>query len=611
MATIRLKRVASFLLSMVLLLSLSAVFCLDRASAADLDDKWQFEITGTSSATITAYVGNDLSITVPKTVVDSNGKKYNVTKVDGLYTGSYKTRALSVKFSSGIKEIGDSALSGCSAVTSIQLPDTLKTIGANAFFGCSSLKGITLPNSVTTIGVSAFEGCSGMLSADLLCSASVIPERAFRECTKLANVSLPLYVTAINADAFNGCTNLQKIDLPDTVKTIGVNAFNRCTSLVSIRMPAELKTIGDYAFSNCSTLTKVFLRNKVNSIGESAFRECTSLTEVYVSPSVTVLGKESFMGCTKLEKVVFGGAYVPCGSVFDTASFHVVYYPSNKSSSWTEYSGKKESYIATNSVKITGDKTLTPGKTCTLKVTLGPAAGAFKNVYSISSNNTKVATVSDAGVVTAKGAGVATITVTDINGTTGTCQITVKPAAPTGLKVTPKSTSSVELKWTDAKVGGYYVYRSTSKTGTYKKVASVLTNSYTDKGLTKGKTYYYKLVAYTSADGKNILSSYSAVKSVTVSAPAPSTISATKTSSGTANIKWGKSTGAAGYQVCMATSSTGSYSVVATVNSASTLSYKKTGLTAGKTYYFKVRSYITVNGTKVYSPYTTVVKVKV
>lgn len=611
MATIRLKRVASFLLSMVLLLSLSAVFCLDRASAAELDQAWQFEITGTSSATITGYIGNELSITVPKTVVDGNGKKYNVTRVESLFIGTSRTKATSVKFSSGIKEIGDGAFDGYAALTSVQFPDTLKSIGSNAFFGCTSLKGITLPSTVTSIGTSAFEGCTGLISADLSCGVTVIPERLFRGCTKLANVTLPLYVTDINVDAFNGCTNLQKIDIPDTVKTIGANAFNRCSALADLRMPAELKTIGDYAFSSCTSLTKVFLRNKVNSIKEGAFRDCSSLTEIYLSPSVIVIERDIFQGCRKLEKVVFGGAYVPFGSIFDAASFPVVYYPSSKSASWADYFGKKESYIATNSVTISGAKTLTPSKTCTLKVTLGPAAGAFKNVYSISSNNTKVATVSDAGIVTAKGAGVATITVTDINGTTGTCQITVKPAAPTGLKVTPKSTSSVELKWTDAKVGGYYVYRSTSKTGTYKKVASVLTNSYTDKGLTKGKTYYYKLVAYTSAAGKNILSSYSAVKSVTVSAPAPSTISATKTSSGTANIKWGKSTGAAGYQVCMATSSTGTYTVVATVNSASTLSYKKTGLTAGKTYYFKVRSYITVNGTKVYSPYTTVVKVKV
>ena len=119
------------------------------------------------------------------------------------------------------------------------------------------------------------------------------------------------------------------------------------------------------------------------------------------------------------------------------------------------------------------------------------------------------------------------------------------------------------------------------------------------------------MISYVNSNGKQIISGYSTVKSVKAAAPAPATISAKKSKAGVAKITWSKSTGATGYEVYMAKSSTGSYSKIATISKASTLSYTKSGLTTGKTYYFKVRTYTTVNGKKIYSDYTKVVKVKV
>lgn len=190
--------------------------------------------------------------------------------------------------------------------------------------------------------------------------------------------------------------------------------------------------------------------------------------------------------------------------------------------------------------------------------------------------------------------------------------INVTPAAPTGLTVTSKTTTSAEITWKAVlNATGYNIYRSTSKTGTYKKVGTTTGTTFTDKGLTKGKTYYYKVASYVNSNGTQILSQYSAIKSVKAAAPAPATISAKKSKAGVAKITWSKSTGATGYEVYMAKSSTGTYSKIATISKASTLSYTKSGLTKGKTYYFKVRSYTTVNGKKIYSDYTKVVKVKV
>ena len=87
----------------------------------------------------------------------------------------------------------------------------------------------------------------------------------------------------------------------------------------------------------------------------------------------------------------------------------------------------------------------------------------------------------------------------------------------------------------------------------------------------------------------------------------PSTPTA-KVTAGTrkATITWNKVTGASGYEVYMSTSKTGTYSRIKTVGS-SVKSFTKTSLVKGKRYYFKVKAYKTINGTKVYSGASTIV----
>lgn len=597
-------KILSLIMAVVMAAALSCVFCFDRAYA-ETDGEWQYTVVG-GNVDITGYIGTSTNITVPAKV---DGK--NVYSVSALFNNSSKRKVTAVTISSGIKALGNGVFSDYTALTRITLPDTLTTVSANAFYGCIGLTGIKLPYSVTTIGESAFMNCTSLISADLTCRASEIPAKIFDGCTKLATVTLPPYITGIGASAFNNCGNLNAVTIPESVKSIGSNAFANCTKLASISFPAELKTIDEAAFTGCSLLTTVFLPNKVKTISEGSFRGCTNLKEVYVSPSVNMVKTDAFYGCTNLQRVIFGGEYVKLSGVFDVSSIPEVYYAVKYASSWDTYTGKKQSYNAVASMTITGKTSLNEGAKMTVSVTAKPTSCQFGDIYTLTSSNTNVATVSRDGIVTAKSAGTATITATSINGTTGTLSVKVVPSAPTGLTVTPKSTSSVDISWKSTGAAGYYIYRSTKKSSGYKKIDTALTTSYVDKGLTKGKTYYYKVVAYVTSDGKKIESATSKVASVKVTSPTPTSVSATKSKRGVATVKWSKSAGASGYEVYMAKSSGGKYSLVKRIASGSTLSYKKTGLTAGKTYYFKVRSYIVVNGTKVYSPFTKVVKVKV
>lgn len=90
--------------------------------------------------------------------------------------------------------------------------------------------------------------------------------------------------------------------------------------------------------------------------------------------------------------------------------------------------------------------------------------------------------------------------------------------APNSTKISSlKSTKKkqVTVKWKKVKgATQYQVYRSTSKKGKYKKLATTKKTSYTDKKATGGKKYYYKIRVCKKINKKNYYSSYSAVKSV-------------------------------------------------------------------------------------------------
>ena len=70
------------------------------------------------------------------------------------------------------------------------------------------------------------------------------------------------------------------------------------------------------------------------------------------------------------------------------------------------------------------------------------------------------------------------------------------------------------------------------------------------------------------------------------------------------NLNWTKiSKNTTAYEIYMSTSKNGAYNLVGTTTNKN---YTKGSLTKGKTYYFKVRAYRTVDNTKIYSSYSSV-----
>ena len=75
------------------------------------------------------------------------------------------------------------------------------------------------------------------------------------------------------------------------------------------------------------------------------------------------------------------------------------------------------------------------------------------------------------------------------------------------------------------------------------------------------------------------------------SAPAQVNLTVKQTASKTVTLTWKKVSGADGYEIYRRTGTSGSYTKIKTITSGSTLTYKNTGLSIGKKYYYKVRAY--------------------
>jgi fibronectin type 3 domain-containing protein len=87
----------------------------------------------------------------------------------------------------------------------------------------------------------------------------------------------------------------------------------------------------------------------------------------------------------------------------------------------------------------------------------------------------------------------------------------------------------------------------------------------------------------------------------------PTLVKAVSSSYNSINISWNAATGATGYEIYRATSSAGTYTLIAT---PSAISYNNIGLITDNTYYYKVRAYRLVGTVKVYSDFSTIISAK-
>lgn len=189
--------------------------------------------------------------------------------------------------------------------------------------------------------------------------------------------------------------------------------------------------------------------------------------------------------------------------------------------------------------------------------------------------------------------------------------ITLKKPVITEVK-NSTTEKAITLTWDKVSyAGGYIIYRKAGS-GSYIRIAELGSGStltFTDTlDLTCGTKYTYKIEAFRVTDEKTLSSSASkTMYNYYVSGKKISDLSVKKK---VVTVSWTKHSKVTGYQLSYANNSSFKKATKIKITSNKTLSAKTTTLAKG-TYYFRLRTYLTVDGVKYYSKWSSVKKVTI
>ena len=572
-----------------------------------------------------------------------------------------------------VTSINTEAFAGCNALKSVTLGNNLGFLGYRAFAE-SGLTSVTVP-AKAQIGLrwgeygsaSTFSGCEKLTTATI--NNKYVGEYEFEKCPALKTVTLGTNIRSIDSNSFSGNKMLTTVINKGNPVYIGANAFSDCTSLKNINLGSSLAFLGYAAFSGDTSLTTMRIPSTVVSLGlrwgdygsASTFEGCTNLKNVYIASTPmsndcgifddatgvvvnTVKDSPAYKYATNkvLSKKTF--AAKPAKSIaFNSKNYTVVVndsinlYPTISPANSTD----SISYVSGDESVATVDMygTVTAKKTgpVQIKVTTSSGKSAVCTINVVASGTTstdapkkKSINLSSVSVVYPHYNGKAQTpaptvlynpTIQLVNGVdyTVTYSNNVK-VGKANMVITGKGNytgtikTSFQIKGTDIKGGKATLKKSAyAYTGKAKKPAVTLKVG--GKTLKKGTDY---TVAY--KNNKNVGTATVTIKgkgnytgTITKTFrinPAKPTISkATSPKKGKVKVTYKKAAGAAGYQIVLAKNKkfTSGKKVVTAKGASKTVK----GLTKGKTYFVKVRSYKKVGKTTYYSGYSKVLKVKV
>ncbi len=186
--------------------------------------------------------------------------------------------------SATVTAIGARAFYKCENLRRVSFPE-LTTIADEAFSSCSALDNDGIfSESLTSIGESAFQDC-GFPSVNLssLPEGVRIGNNCFDGNTKLSSVVFPATLRAVPIGMFSGCTGLKAVSFNKGIEEIGSNAFKNCSQLTSLNFPNAYK-FGSGAFTGCSSLSIITISHKtagyedIINIDEDAFPVKSGIT---------------------------------------------------------------------------------------------------------------------------------------------------------------------------------------------------------------------------------------------------------------------------------------------------------------------------------------------
>ena len=539
----------------------------------------------------------------------------------------------SVKIPSSVKTVGDYAFYECESLSNISIENGVERIGVCAFYE-TPVKNIILPDSVTEIGSSAFSDCP-LSSVTIGNGVETVHERAFSSCSGLRTIKIGKNLKTVEAYAFSGLSNIPEIYFAGSEaewKNVTIDKTNdmilRATMYYNadithehsytseVTTPATCTENGVKTFTcDCGKVysevieatghkTSSWITDKAATCTADGkkHKECTVCKKVLETAEVTASGHSFKNEVTAATCVSLGYETKTCRNCGECQFVRVIPAKGHTPSGW----------------KIDNDKGIRY-KDCTVCGSLLEAEkldGCTHRFVSevtdptCTANGFELKTCADCGetrfvrVIAAKG---------------HVLKTTVTPATQneSGLSVTFCKVCGMITKATLVKRVASVTLSKTAFTYNGKVQTPTVTVKDSSGKVLKSNTDY--TVSY-AAGRKNpgqysvkvtFKGNYSGTKTLTFTI-APGTPTLTVTAGvKKATLKWNKQTGATGYVLYMATSKTGKYTKIATLKGNTKVSYTKTGLTKGKTYYFKVIAYKTVGSTNIYGAYSSVKYVKV
>ena len=173
------------------------------------------------------------------------------------------------------------------------------------------------------------------------------------------------------------------------------------------------------------------------------------------------------------------------------------------------------------------------------------------------------------------------------------------------FKAEATGTTSINLSWSQISgINGYEIYRKDDSAGAdYDKIMIIKdssTNFYNDNQIVAGTRYYYQIRPYVYANDKYYYGEFSATNTFT-HIDDVSEITVTARTSSSIAISWERITNATAYTIYRKDNNDGNYTSIATITDWENSAYTDTGLTVGKTYYYKVEAFVSFGGESYYS----------
>lgn len=488
-------------------------------------DDYTYSIQKDGTVEIGKYIGTAEKVSIPSKI---DGKK--VTSI-GRAAFYYNKNVKEVTIPGTVKTIGISAFKTMESLEKVTIKNGVKTIKDGAFAECDKLKSITLPNSVTTLGDDIFFECDLLEKIIVGNNITKIGHGIVYLTKYYGNKSnwsddgvLYLGNYAIDSDDIYRIETGGKIIIRKGTVTVADNAlssFYSTTKITSIVLPDSLKYIGSYAFSHKYYLKSVTFGKNIKSIGEYAFYDCPKLKKVSLPSSVE-----------KIDKCAFG--YL----IKDNNAEKKM---KNKEFAISGYPGTAEKYASKNGFDYTYKKPAATSKitakktsaTITLSWNKVSEADGYR-IYQYNAKSKKYEKIKTTTAVSYKILNLKSATTYKFkirsyyklsDGTTvwgslsDAISVTTKPSKVIVNGISAGN-NSFTLNWeTVAGASGYqivYCVNKDFKTSKKITVSGKTSIKKTIKKLEDQKTYYVKVRAYKTVDGKKVYGDYSKVVSVKV-----------------------------------------------------------------------------------------------